>query len=51
MSIWIDIGALDDLPFRGARCVQTPTGKVGVFPPWTTTSSRSATSAPTRAAR
>ena len=31
MSIWIDIGALDDLPLRGSRCVQTPTGKVGVF--------------------
>ena len=31
MSIWIDIGALGDLPLRGSRCVQTPTGKVGVF--------------------
>ena len=31
MSIWIDIGALDDLPLRGSRCVQTPTGKIGVF--------------------
>ncbi|CAA9385337.1 MAG: Nitrite reductase [NAD(P)H] small subunit [uncultured Rubellimicrobium sp.] len=31
MSIWIDIGAVDDLPLRGSRCVQTPTGKVGVF--------------------
>lgn len=31
MSIWIDIGTLDDLPLRGSRCVQTPTGKVGVF--------------------
>ena len=31
MSIWIDIGALDDLPLRGSRCVQTPTGKVGIF--------------------
>ena len=31
MSIWIDIGALDDLPRRGSRCVQTPTGKIGVF--------------------
>ncbi len=31
MSIWIDIGAVGDLPLRGSRCVQTPTGKVGVF--------------------
>lgn len=31
MTIWIDIGALDDLPLRGSRCVQTPTGKVGIF--------------------
>ncbi len=31
MIIWIDIGALDDLPLRGSRCVQTPTGKIGVF--------------------
>ena len=31
MSIWIDIGALDDLPLRGSRCVQTPAGKIGVF--------------------
>ena len=31
MSIWIDIGALDDLPLRGSRCVQSPTGKIGVF--------------------
>ena len=31
MSIWIDIGPLDDLPPRGSRCVQTPTGKIGVF--------------------
>ncbi|WP_210528726.1 nitrite reductase small subunit NirD [Rubellimicrobium arenae] len=31
MSIWIDIGNLDDLPLRGSRCVQTPTGRIGVF--------------------
>jgi nitrite reductase (NADH) small subunit len=31
MSIWIDIGTLDDLPLRGSRCVQTPTGRIGVF--------------------
>jgi len=31
MSIWIDIGALGDLPLRGSRCVNTPVGKIGVF--------------------
>ncbi len=31
MSIWIDIGAVGDLPLRGSRCVQTPMGKVGIF--------------------
>lgn len=31
MSVWIDIGSLEDLPLRGSRCVTTPTGKVGVF--------------------
>lgn len=28
---WIDIGDLADIARRGARCVQTPQGKVGVF--------------------
>ncbi len=28
---WIDIGQLTDIAPRGARCVQTPRGKVGVF--------------------
>lgn len=28
---WIDIGALDDIPLRGARIVKTPVGCVGVF--------------------
>lgn len=28
---WIDIGHLADIAPRGARCVQTPQGKVGVF--------------------
>ena len=28
---WIDIGELADIAPRGARCVQTPQGKVGVF--------------------
>ncbi len=28
---WFDIGAIDDIPQRGARCVKTPHGKIGVF--------------------
>lgn len=28
---WIDIGAADDIPLRGARCVATPRGKIAVF--------------------
>ena len=28
---WFDIGALDDVPRRGARCVTTPRGRIGVF--------------------
>lgn len=28
---WIDIGAVADIPLRGARCVNTPQGKIGVF--------------------
>lgn len=28
---WIDIGALDDIPLRGARLVKTPQGCVAVF--------------------
>jgi nitrite reductase (NADH) small subunit len=28
---WIDIGSLDDIPQRGARCVTTPQGRIGVF--------------------
>ena len=28
MTIWIDIAALDDIPQRGARCVDTPAGKM-----------------------
>ena len=33
MSImnWTPIGSIDDIPARGARCLQTPFGKVGVF--------------------
>lgn len=28
---WIEIGAIDDIPRRGARCVATPGGRIGVF--------------------
>ncbi|ODA66170.1 Assimilatory nitrite reductase [NAD(P)H] small subunit [Methyloligella halotolerans] len=28
---WIEIGNLNDIPRRGARCVSTPAGKVAVF--------------------
>lgn len=28
---WLDIGVLDDIPLRGARCVKTPNGRIGVF--------------------
>lgn len=28
---WIDIGTIDDIPLRGARCVSIPQGRIGVF--------------------
>ncbi len=28
---WIAIGSLDDIPVRGARCVNTPVGRIAVF--------------------
>jgi nitrite reductase (NADH) small subunit len=28
---WTDIGSLSDSPRRGARCENTPSGKIGVF--------------------
>ena len=28
---WIAIGTIDVIPLRGARCVITPQGKIGVF--------------------
>jgi nitrite reductase (NADH) small subunit len=31
MMTWFDIGTVDDIPLRGARCVKTPQGEVGVF--------------------
>ena len=31
MNDWIEIGTIDAIPRRGARCVNTPTGKIAVF--------------------
>ena len=31
MNDWIDIGSIDAIPRRGARCVTTPAGKIAVF--------------------
>jgi len=31
MTNWIEIGSLTDIPLRGARCVNTPNGKIAVF--------------------
>ena len=31
MSDWIEIGVIDAIPRRGARCINTPTGKIAVF--------------------
>jgi len=28
---WTQIGTLDDIPQRGARCISTPAGRVAVF--------------------
>jgi len=28
---WIDIGTINDIPQRGARCVATPHGRIGIF--------------------
>ena len=28
---WFDIGTIEDIPLRGARCVATPQGRIGVF--------------------
>ncbi len=28
---WHEIGTIDDIPLRGARCVTTPQGRIGVF--------------------
>ena len=31
MSDWVEIGSITDIPRRGARCVNTPSGKIAVF--------------------
>lgn len=31
MDEWIEIGRVDTIPRRGARCVNTPNGKIAVF--------------------
>ena len=31
MNDWIEIGCLEQVPLRGARCVNTPAGKIAVF--------------------
>lgn len=31
MNDWVDIGCLEDVPRRGARCIKTPLGKIAVF--------------------
>ena len=28
---WVAVGEITDIPLRGARCVVTPLGKIGVF--------------------
>lgn len=28
---WLEIGHVEDIPQRGARCVKTPAGKIAVF--------------------
>lgn len=28
---WVSIGSITDIPRRGARCVETPLGKIAVF--------------------
>lgn len=30
-KVWIDVGALEDVPLRGARVVRTPEGCIGLF--------------------
>jgi nitrite reductase (NADH) small subunit len=30
-DVWFSIGTIDDIPQRGARCVVTPQGRIGIF--------------------
>jgi len=31
MEDWVEIGRIEQVPLRGARCVNTPAGKIAVF--------------------
>lgn len=31
MNDWVEIGFINEIPRRGARCVRTPQGKIAVF--------------------
>jgi nitrite reductase (NADH) small subunit len=31
MKDWIEVGAVDDVPFRGSRLVETPQGDIAIF--------------------
>ena len=31
MNDWVEIGRIEQIPRRGARCVNTPAGKIAVF--------------------
>ena len=31
MNDWVEIGRIEQIPLRGARCVNTPAGKIAVF--------------------
>jgi nitrite reductase (NADH) small subunit len=31
MQDWYEVGSLDDIPRRGARCVMSPEGRIAVF--------------------
>ena len=31
MNDWVEIGRIEQIPVRGARCVNTPAGKIAVF--------------------
>ena len=28
---WVEVGSIEDIPMRGARCVNTPEGRIAVF--------------------